>query len=374
MNYAFLTSVFLVAIIAGWIIIPQIVLIAFKKRLFDVVDSRKVHVNIIPRLGGISFAPTQCCLMVLSIFFMHKLRLNDIDASSLIYMFLLLICGLVLLFLMGIKDDLVGVNYKWKLAMQVLVALFFPLTDIWINNLYGFWGVTTLSPAIGMPLTVFLVVYIINAINLIDGIDGLCAGIVGLTCLVLGVLFVCRSSWLHAVFAFITVGVLIPFFYYNVHGLSQKRQRIFMGDTGSLTLGFSVAFLVISYAMNNPLIKKNDEGALVVAFATLIIPMLDVLRVMLIRLRLRKPIFLPDRNHIHHKLLQIGFSHHQTLIVILLAEIVFILTNVVAAQWVNCNMLICIDLILWCSLHLVLWQIDVFMLKQKMKNQSLNID
>lgn len=354
MNYAFVIGVWVLAIIIGWIIVPQIMLIAFRKRLFDAVDSRKVHVGIIPRLGGISFAPTQCCLMVLSIFFMHKLRLNDIDVSSLIYLFLLLICGLVVLFLVGIKDDLIGINYRWKFGVQLLVAVFFPLSDLWINNLYGLFGVNVLPPFIGMPFTVLLVVFIINAINLIDGLDGLCSGLVGMACIVLGSLFAYHNSWLHAVFAFITAGVLIPFFYYNVHGVSAKKQRIFMGDTGSLTLGLSISFLAVSYAMDNSLIKHTDRDSLMVAFATLLVPMLDVLRVMIVRLRLRKPVFHPDRNHIHHKFLRLGVSHRLAMISILLLQIFFIVMNVTAVQFINCNVLICIDLFMWSTFHLIL--------------------
>ena len=371
MNYVFVSVVFGVAALTGWIIIPQIVLIAFRKRLFDAVDSRKVHVGIIPRLGGISFAPTQCCLMVLSIFFMHKLRLNDVDASSLIYLFLLLICGLVVLFLVGIKDDLVGVSYRWKFAVQLLVALFFPLSDLWINNLYGLLGIYALPPFIGMPITVLLVVFIINAVNLIDGLDGLCTGLVGMACIVLGALFMYHSSWLHAVFAFITAGVLVPFFYYNVHGVSQKKQRIFMGDTGSLTLGFSVSFLAVSYAMDNPLIKPVDEGSLMVAFATLLVPMLDVLRVMIVRLRLRKPVFQPDRNHIHHKFLRLGLLHRPAMASILLLNAFFIAMNIVGVYFINSNALICMDFLLWSAFHLTLDRMEVSW--QKKQERKLTI-
>lgn len=365
MNYVFVLVVFIVAIFMGWVIIPQIVLIAFRKRLFDAVDNRKVHLGIIPRLGGISFAPVQCSLMVLAIFLVHKLRLDHVDASSLIYLFLLLICGLVLLFLMGIKDDLIGVNYRWKFVVQLLVALFFPLSDLWVNNLYGLLGITVLPPFIGMPLTILLVVFIINAVNLIDGLDGLCSGLVGMACFVLGALFIYHNSWLHAVFSFITAGVLIPFFYYNVHGVSPKKQRIFMGDTGSLTLGLSVSFLAVSYAMNNPLIKPFDDSSLVVAFATLLVPMLDVLRVMLVRVRLNKPVFQPDRNHIHHKFLRLGLSHRSAMLAILLLELLFITLNIWAVRFIDSNALICMDFILWSVFHLMLDRVEISWQKKR---------
>lgn len=372
MNYIFVLIVFFIAMFMGWVIIPQIVIIAFRKRLFDAVDSRKVHVGIIPRLGGISFAPTQCCLMILSIFFIHKLRLENVDASSLIYSFLLLLCGLVLLFLMGVKDDLIGVHYRWKFAIQLLVAMFFPLSDLWINNLYGLLGITTLPAYIGMPLTVLLVIFIINAVNLIDGLDGLCSGLVGMSCTVFGILFANHNSWLHAVFAFITVGVLIPFFYYNVHGVFPKKQRIFMGDTGSLTLGLSVSFLAVSYAMYNPLIKPFDDRSLVIAFATLIVPMLDVLRVMAVRLRLHKPLFQPDRNHIHHKFLRLGFSHRSAMVCILLLELFFIVLNITVVSFVSNNTLICLDFLLWSAFYLILNRMELIWHKRKKESWQFN--
>lgn len=114
-------------------------------------------------------------------------------------------------FIVGIGDDLIGVNYRAKFAAQIFVACLFPLSGLWINNLYGVGLIVALPAWIGMPFTVFVVVLIINAINLMDGLDGLCSGLVGLGCVVLGGLFMYYGAWLHALFAFLTAGVLIPF-------------------------------------------------------------------------------------------------------------------------------------------------------------------
>ena len=304
MNYFFIAIAFLVAVFMGWIITPQILLVAFRKRLFDSVGGRKTHSGIVPRLGGVVFVPVQCFLLVLSMFFMYKLEITSYLQDPFIpFQFLLLMIGLLILNMVGVIDDLIRINYRRKFVAQIVASSFLPLSGLWINDLYGLLGITTLSPWIGMPLTVFVAVFIINAVNLIDGIDGLCSGLVGMGALVFGFLFIYNAAWLHAVFAFITAGVLCPFFYYNVFGKSKGRQRIFMGDTGSLTLGLSMAFLAISYAMNNPLIKPFSEGAIVVSFATLIVPLFDVVRVVRIRYFQHKPLFMPDQNHIHHKFL-----------------------------------------------------------------------
>lgn len=337
----------------GKVIIPYIMLVTFRKRLFDPIDARKTHKGIVPRLGGVAFVPVQCCLLTLAVIMMYKFDYVDFHykTPTLIPMFLLLMCGLVLLFMLGIGDDLIGVNYKWKFIVQILVACLLPLSDLWINDLYGILKITYIPAWIGMPLTVFVVVLIMNAVNLIDGIDGLCSGLIMVGCLTLGGLFIYYQAWLHAIFAFITAGVLIPFFYYNVFGASKRRRRIFMGDTGSLTLGFSISFLAISYAMNNHQIKPFSEGAIVVAFSTVLIPVLDVARVMLWRFRHGHPIFLPDRNHIHHKFLRAGFSHHKSMMLILLMAFLFGLFNIVMVEFISNNVVLFLDIVLWISFH-----------------------
>ena len=337
MNYFFIAIAFLVAVFMGWIITPQILLVAFRKRLFDSVGGRKTHNGIVPRLGGVVFVPVQCFLLVLSMFFMYKLEMTPhLQDPFIPFQFLLLMIGLLILSMVGVIDDLIRIDYRRKFVAQIVASLFLPLSGLWINDLYGLLGITTLSPWIGMPLTVFVAVFIINAVNLIDGIDGLCSGLVGMGALVFGFLFIYNGAWLHAVFAFITAGVLCPFFYYNVFGKSKGRQRIFMGDTGSLTLGLSMAFLAISYAMNNPLIKPFSEGAIVVW----------------IRYRSHQPFFMPDQNHIHHKFLRMGLSHYATMALILALAFFLSFFNIIAVEYISNNIVIFIDIVLWVAFHL----------------------
>ncbi len=238
---------FVIAVLLSRLIIPYILLVTYKKRLFDPIDARKLHQRIIPRLGGVAFAPIQCCLLVVTLVVVFKLDAIDLNVQSWAFIqnLMVLICGLVILFILGLGADLIGVDYKWKFATQIVVASLFPLSGLWINDLYGLGFIISLPFWIGAPLTVFLVVLVINAINLMDGLDGLCSGLVGVGCIVLGALFIYYQAWIHALFAFITAGVLIPFFYYNVFGTIRRRRQIFMGDTGSMTLGYSIAFLSI---------------------------------------------------------------------------------------------------------------------------------
>ncbi|MDR0542740.1 MAG: undecaprenyl/decaprenyl-phosphate alpha-N-acetylglucosaminyl 1-phosphate transferase, partial [Dysgonamonadaceae bacterium] len=215
--------VFVLAFLIGQIAILRIYFFSFRRRLFDPVDSRKVHLGLIPRLGGMAFLPTQCGMFMLSVAIIHYFGIIEIEYGFLVR-FLLLLCGLGLLFVVGVIDDLIGINYRWKFISQIIAVSTFPVSGLWINHLGGLCGITFLPPVAGIPLTMVLGIFIINAYNLIDGIDGLCSGLSILACVVLGTLFFIRDSWLYVFFCFITVGVLSPFFYYNVFGKS-RRQR-----------------------------------------------------------------------------------------------------------------------------------------------------
>ncbi|RZF61667.1 MraY family glycosyltransferase [Sphingobacterium corticibacterium] len=351
---------FVIAVLLSRGMLPVIMLVTYKKRLFDPINARKIHQHIIPRLGGVAFAPIQCFLVVVSLAFVIKVANFDMQVESwaILPSFMMLLCGLGMLFMVGIVDDLVGVSYKWKFVIQILVASFFPFSGLWINDLYGVGLIVSLPAWIGMPLTVFVVVLIINAINLIDGLDGLCSGVVTTGCLILGVLFVYYHAWWHALFAFITVGMLIPFFYFNVFGATSRRRRIFMGDTGSMTLGYSMAFLAISFTMNNAHIKPFSEGAIVVAFSSLIIPVMDVARVMFVRWRIGKPVFKPDRNHLHHKFLRMGMSHRTAMLALLGLVLFFSLFNIVMVGLISNNIVILCDAGLWLGIHYLFDKIE----------------
>ena len=194
-------------------------------------------------------------------------------------------CCLPLLYLTVIADDLVGVRYRQKFAIQIFCACLFPLSGLWINDLYGLFGIHELSAYVGIPFTVLTVVFITNAINLIDGIDGLASGLSSVALLVFTFLFISKGLWSYAMLSAGTFGVLVPFFYYNVFGSVERARKIFMGDTGSLTLGYTLSFLAIKYSQHNTDIMPYTEGAFLIAFSTMIIPAFDVVRVVLVRIR-----------------------------------------------------------------------------------------
>lgn len=151
--------------------------------------------------------------------------------------------------------------------------------------------------------------------------------------------------------AFASLGVLIPFFYYNVFGKVDRCKKIFMGDTGSLTLGYILSFLIIRYSVYDPELIPDSEGAIIVAFSTLIIPMFDVIRVMFIRWRNHKGLFVADKNHIHHKLLNMGLTQRQAMLLILAMACLFSGLNISLIPHIDNNILLGIDILAWIGLN-----------------------
>lgn len=254
----------MLALIMSRAILPQIIQVAYTKRLFDEPDERKLHKVAVPRLGGFAFLP----IFFFSLAFAgaSEMVITAGSSGNRIFMqpdFLFMFCGLVLLYFLGMKDDLTGVRYRSKFAVQFMVAGLIPLSGLWINDLHGLLGIRLITPWIGIPLTVAGVVFIMNAINLIDGIDGLAASLCVLSLLVLGGVFWYYRLWEYALPAFVAIGLLIPFFCYNVFGKAGK-SKIFMGDTGSLTLGYLIAFLTLRF-VTEPLALPHPAGAMAIA-------------------------------------------------------------------------------------------------------------
>ena len=170
-----LLSGYLISVSLGMVIIPRILVISHKKRLYDVPDSRKVHTTPVPRLGGLSFFPVVLMSFALVIGFRLYLWPSDLSSFSIemLHEYLFLFVGMTLLYLVGVCDDLVGVGYRYKFIVQVVSALLLVLSGNWLDSLGGLFGIYSVPALLGVPVTVFAVVYVTNAINLIDGIDGL---------------------------------------------------------------------------------------------------------------------------------------------------------------------------------------------------------
>ncbi|MBU3814131.1 MAG: undecaprenyl/decaprenyl-phosphate alpha-N-acetylglucosaminyl 1-phosphate transferase [Candidatus Bacteroides intestinipullorum] len=350
-NWIFLSAGCLLSLVLGLMIIPKILLISYKKRLFDLPDSRKVHQVPVPRLGGISFFP----VILISSCFILGVRVStgfpivELPAHE----FLFFTVGGMMLFLIGVADDLIGVGYRYKFLVQIIAAFLIVCPGEWLNTLGGLFGIYELPVALGVLFTLFVVVYITNAINLIDGIDGLASGLSCIALSVLGIICMVEGDEIYAQLAFATLGVIVPFWFYNVFGNAKRGHKLFMGDTGSLILGYIISLLVIHLSRND--MSEANEVAhshMVLAFSTLIVPLFDVVRVVIHRLREGKSPFLPDKNHFHHKLLRTGMRPRQVMVTILFIALFFIGINGLLADVLNITILLMLDIVLWTLMQL----------------------
>ena len=346
----------LISIILTGVIIPKIILIAFRKKLFDEIDERKIHRGIVPRLGGIAFLPPiifSFCVVIGFNLRTEELSLGEPLMIEMIPIFFLL-CGLMLMYLVGIADDLIGVRYRGKFLLQIFTGTLLVAGGMWISDLYGFLWIHHCPDWLGWLFSIFLVIYVANSINLIDGIDGLASGLSMIALIFYSIVFFLAGEYLFALMAATTLGTLIPFFYYNVFGHAENHNKIFMGDTGSLTIGTVLAFLSIAM-FRIPLGDiPGNQNPFILAIAPIILPCFDVVRVFVHRVRNGSNPFLPDKCHIHHKLLALGLVQWKALITILISDATIVGGNLLLSSLVQPTWLILGDITAWTLLNFLL--------------------
>ena len=341
---------FVVSAVCGLVAIPRITAFCRKKSLYDLPCERKVHSNNIPRLGGTCFMPCMFLAAILSVGFY---RLSDAQNLTVSLWSCMFAASLLMVYCVGVVDDIVGVRPVVKLLVQLAAACLLPFSGLYINCLYGFLGIGFIPFYIGAPLTVFVFAYVVNAMNLIDGIDGL-AGSLSLMAL-LGFLYCFLGERLvvYSILIAGLAGVVVAFLYYNMTGGRGGRCKIFMGDSGSLTLGFILAFLLVKFSMFNPSVRPFGAERLLLSYTLLIVPCFDVVRVVLSRLRSHQPLFKADKRHIHHKLLRCGLSQHAVLGVILLLQAAFVVINIALyGIGVQLTAIVAVDVAVFVAFHL----------------------
>lgn len=345
----FVFIAFFISLIMGVIVIPNILLIAKRKKLFDPIDGRKEKIAPTPRLGGFAFFPISMFSFVLMVgmrYIYNYPIASDTEVSVLIYT-TFLAAALLLIFFTGLADDLVEISFKIKFLVQALCAALIVFSGLYIVNFEGLLFIKQLPVWIAVPFTVVLIVYIVNAYNLIDGINGLCSGLGLVALLAFAGWNIYVENYVFAMLAMGVVGIVSAFFYFNT---SSKRLRIFMGDTGSLTLGFIISFFAVKFIA---VPQANPEfyiphSPISLMIGLLFIPFFDTFRVFIGRLMKGKSPFHPDRTHIHHKLLNVGFTHIQSTIVIVFSQIGFLVVNVLLSEvlMLNVNVVLLIDVVM----------------------------
>jgi UDP-N-acetylmuramyl pentapeptide phosphotransferase/UDP-N-acetylglucosamine-1-phosphate transferase len=302
----------LTALVVTMFAIPSIIRVAELKSLFDVPGERKHHKKSIPTLGGMAIFAG----LVFSVTFWT----NQAEIVELQY----IICAILILFFLGIKDDLIDLRAWKKLAGQILAAaILVHLAGIKLTTFYGLFGMKTMSLPVSYFFSVFTIIVITNAFNLIDGIDGLAASIGILSAATFGSWYYALGMTQYAILSFALIGSLLGFLWFN-----RSPAKIFMGDTGSMLVGLIVAILAIKFIDSiRTLPRAHPHKILTVPVFTLsvlIVPLYDTLRVFLVRMLKKKSPFSADRSHIHHLLVDRGLSHMQSTAILVVFNLVMI--------------------------------------------------
>jgi UDP-GlcNAc:undecaprenyl-phosphate/decaprenyl-phosphate GlcNAc-1-phosphate transferase len=323
---------FITAFIPCYFIIPTLIYVAKEKHLFDSPNERSSHLEVTPSLGGIAiFAGA-----VFSILYWTPSSQFD----ELQY----LLCSLLIILLIGVKDDIMPMPPTKKLIGEILATCIIVFkSNVRITSLYGISGIHEIPIWFSILLSVFTIIVIINSFNLIDGINGLSGSISMVINLILGIWFFLVDKHSFAILSFSLAGAVAAFLRYNV-----TPARIFMGDTGSLLLGFVNSFLIIKFIEihkeipNHPYAFKSVPA---LAIGIMILPLFDTLRVFTLRILKGRSPFSPDRMHIHHMLVDLGLSHMQATSILVFATIFFTLFAVILQSLGNLYLMILILLL-----------------------------
>jgi len=300
-----------VSFIITFLAIPIILQVAEQKKLFDIPDERKVHTRPVASLGGVGIFGGFILASLLSIQGYLYPEFQYFFAAS------------IVIFFLGLKDDLMILSATKKFIGQIIAAsILIHLGGIRLDSMFGLFGLENLPEAFALALSYLTIIVIINSFNLIDGIDGLAASLGILTTFVFGIYFFAVDYQAYSLLAFSMAGSLIAFLIFN-----HNPAKIFMGDSGSLILGLINSILVIKFinVAHSPFVAIPLTSSVAIGFAILIVPLLDTLRVFSIRILNGKSPFTPDRNHLHHLLLDRGLSHKAVTICCVSINIGFIL-------------------------------------------------
>ena len=342
--------VFVASFVISFLTFKPLLLVIIKKKLHDQPNNRSAHQTVTPTIGGVSI---YISLVLIICLFGAILRLDGL---------LILVGCLTLLFFLGLNDDLDDLKPFRKAFIQFLVSLFIvAITDVRVLGFSGILGIGLFPYWFSVLFTIFVYILIINAFNLIDGVDGLAGSLAVMACVALSCLFWQSKEYALTALCFSLFGALLPFLRLNL----SKKRKIFMGDSGSMIIGFTIAYCAISFIYKTQLDSSSYfyNNVPVMAGAILFYPLLDTLRIFFIRIVLNKTSpFKADRNHIHHKFLDLGYSHKKTTLTILVLNSVLVIMSYFT-RFLDVN--IQIFTIIICGLLLFLIPFGLHKIKQK---------
>jgi UDP-N-acetylmuramyl pentapeptide phosphotransferase/UDP-N-acetylglucosamine-1-phosphate transferase len=300
------------AFIITFLAIPSIIKVAVIKNLFDEPGGRKAHKSSIPTLGGLAIFAG-----VVFAFTFWSAGFNLQDTQY-------IIAALIVIFFIGIKDDIVELpaikKFYGQLVSAIIIVLF---ANIRITGLYGIFGIDQVPYWFSLVFSLFTIIIIINAFNLIDGVDGLAAGIGAIAAFTYGIYFYNYNEIALCILSFSLFSSLLAFLVYNF-----SPANIFMGDTGSLLIGLILSILTIKFIEMSFAPRPENfpfQSSPAMAVAILVLPLFDLLRVFVVRILNKRSPFQADRQHIHHLLLDMGLNHREVSVTLYLVNIGFIL-------------------------------------------------
>ncbi|MGQ0827504.1 MAG: MraY family glycosyltransferase [Bacteroidota bacterium] len=312
---------------------PSLIKVAILKRLFDAPgDTRKLHTRMIPTIGGIIiFAGT---LFSFSIWFPSNKIHDPIQLFNAMDEYKFIVSTLLIMFFVGVKDDIIGTAPVKKLVAHVLVGMVLVLmADIRIVGLHGIFGIEVIPYWASVFLSLFTYIVVVNAFNLIDGVDGLAGGIGFIASSAMGAWFAFVGDYVMACLAFSLSGSLLAFLMFNF-----SPAKIFMGDSGSLTIGLTIAILAIKLVGYDVSSIKHEfllnASKPIFVMSVLVYPLVDTLRIFIYRAVQGVSPFSADRNHIHHRLIDIGCTHKATTIILYSVNI-FIIGLTLSLTYIN---------------------------------------
>lgn len=320
---AFLILVFITSFFVVLLSTPSLIKVAILKRLFDAPgDTRKIHSRMIPTIGGIIiFAGT---IFSFSLWFPNEYINDGSLLMRAIDDYKFIVSTVLVMFFVGVKDDIIGTAPVKKLVAHVLVGMVLILmADIRIISMHGIFGIEVLPHWASVFLSLFTYIVVVNAMNLIDGVDGLAGGVGFIAASAFGGWFALAGDPVMACLGFALSGSLLGFLFFNF-----SPAKIFMGDSGSLTIGLIISILAIKLINYDVTTIQNDfiihVSKPIFAMAVLVYPLVDTLRIFIYRAVRGVSPFSADRNHLHHRLIDIGCSHKKTVILIYTVNLLII--------------------------------------------------
>jgi UDP-N-acetylmuramyl pentapeptide phosphotransferase/UDP-N-acetylglucosamine-1-phosphate transferase len=309
-------SAFILATSLVILVIPQILAVTTEKRLFDVPCGRKAHALPTPTAGGVAIFIG----MMVSVFtFSMNQEIGTLKP---------LLATIVVLFFLGLKDDLIGEKASTKLLIQIFLAAILVFGGLGLDTFWQILGLSERLLILKYGGSILLIVFLTNAYNMIDGIDGLAGGIGMIASLTFGIVLMMRGETLFAVLAFATAGSLLGFLKFNF-----QPAKIFMGDTGSLVVGVVISILMMQVLEGSAVPGAfASQTAPLIVLAALAIPIVDMIQVVISRLLAGKHPFSADRRHLHHKLLTCGLGHRCTTVLLSCLTMGFILVSLLVTN------------------------------------------